>query len=218
MYSSVKDLENRLGLSNIATLTNDTGGSTTPDTAICQSLIAQGDAVIDGKLGQVYSIPLTTLLTGTVAATTTAMTGTGTKFLEELSLNDAIIGTDGQIGTVIGIASDIAATLAAAPSPAWSGMTVSVIPALVHQISITLACFFAFQRRPSEVQTPADWLTQYNRVMGVAGMKGLLDQLADEELRLDATTNVLSPEGQMNIDNAPPFIAFGDPTSKYNGY
>ena len=211
MYCSQTDLQNSLGLSNLIALSNDLANVDQSNVAninatVVNAKIAEADALIDAKLGQVYDVPLTTALTGTVVASSTAMVGTGTLFTTQLSVNDCILGTDGQNLVVIGITDDTHATLAGTPSPAWSGMTVKRIPALVHYISVTLSCFYLWQRRSTELDTPADWLTRYNRVMGVAGMKGILDQLADEELLLDNYTSVASSEvGLSNITSTPQF-------------
>ena len=155
---------------------------------------------------------------GTVAASSTTMNGTSTKFLTQLSVNDAILGTDGQLRIVLGITSDTVATLDSTPSPAWSGMVVSRIPALVHYISMTLAGFYLWQRRGTEGETPKDWITRYNQIVGSAQMKGTLDQLADEELLLDNYTSDISPEGSINTDNAQDAINFNDRTGSFGNF
>src|SRR5512135_2135544 len=111
MYSTILDLQNSLGLSNLVALSNDTANvdqslSASINSSVCVAKIAEGDALIDAKLAQRYDVPLTTALTGTVSATTTAMTGSGTRFLTELSVNDVILGTDGQSIVVLGITSN----------------------------------------------------------------------------------------------------------------
>lgn len=208
MYSNSLDLQNTLGLGTLIALSNDDPSASAPplsstniSTSVVTAKIAEGDALINAKLAQRYTVPLTTALTGTVSATTTAMTGTGTLFTTELAVNDVIVGTDGQSIVVVGITSNLAATLAVAPSTPWSGMTVSRIPALIHYCSITLAGFYLWQRRSTEVVMPADWLTRYNRVMGVAGMEGLLDALANGTLVLDNYTSVYSSESQISNTN-----------------
>lgn len=58
--------------------------------------------------------------TGTISATTTALTGSGTAFLSELYVG-AVIVSDGQTLAISAVASNTAATLQTAPAVALSG-------------------------------------------------------------------------------------------------
>lgn len=56
-YCTQQDLENRIGVSQLAQLTNDTAGSTTVDANVVAAMIERSDRLIDAKAGQVYSVP-----------------------------------------------------------------------------------------------------------------------------------------------------------------
>lgn len=77
-----------------------------------------------------YRIGLTSTViggTGTISATTTALTGSGTAFLSELYAG-AVIISDGQTLAIASVTSDTAATLQTAPTVALSGDSFSIAP------------------------------------------------------------------------------------------
>ena len=56
-YCTQTDLENRISPLTLAQLTNDTAGATSADASVLDSILALVDAQIDGKAGQVYTVP-----------------------------------------------------------------------------------------------------------------------------------------------------------------
>jgi phage gp36-like protein len=56
-YCSQSDLEARIGVLQLAQLTNDTAGATIADAVVVQALIEKSDREIDSKAGQVYTTP-----------------------------------------------------------------------------------------------------------------------------------------------------------------
>ena len=58
-YCTQNDLEQRIGIRQLAELTNDTAGATTADSVVVQAIIEKSDREIDGKAGQVYTTPFT---------------------------------------------------------------------------------------------------------------------------------------------------------------
>lgn len=57
-YCTQADLELRLPVLELAELTNDTANATAPNATIITALIEKADAYINGKIGQVYTTPL----------------------------------------------------------------------------------------------------------------------------------------------------------------
>jgi len=181
-YSTQTDLENRIGSANLARLTNDTSGATTSTTAVVNSLIQRADALINAKCSQVFDTPLQEVLSGTVSSSTTTLTGTSSAFTTELEIGDPLINlATGEIRIVASISSATSATTSVAFTTLASA-TLYRIPQIVFNISVDLACFFAMQRRFSEMEMPSDWKSVWDRIMGTPQMKGLLDQIADLEL------------------------------------
>ncbi len=58
-YCSQFDLENRITRLTLAQLTNDTASATTPSPTVLETILTNVDAIVNGKAGQVYTIPLT---------------------------------------------------------------------------------------------------------------------------------------------------------------
>ncbi len=56
-YCTVLDIQNSIGMEQLAELSNDTAGASLPDTIVVAALIEQADRIIDGKAGQVYTVP-----------------------------------------------------------------------------------------------------------------------------------------------------------------
>ena len=56
-YCSQTDLENRIGVLQLARLTNDAANPTEADPVVVAAIINKSDREIDGKAGQVYNVP-----------------------------------------------------------------------------------------------------------------------------------------------------------------
>ena len=59
LYCTQGDLENRIGMLQLAQLTNDAANPTTADTTIVTAIITKACTEIDSKAGQVYTVPFT---------------------------------------------------------------------------------------------------------------------------------------------------------------
>jgi hypothetical protein len=194
-YSTQTDLENRIGSSNLARITNDTAGATTSTTAVVNSLIQRADALINGKCKQVYDTPLQEVLSGTISSSGVTLTGTSTAFTTELEIGDPLINrATGEIRIIDSITSATSATTSVAFTTLASA-TLYRIPQIIHTISVDLACFSGMQRRFSEMEMPSDWKSVWDRIMGTPQMKGLLDQIAD--LEIDIGLSVTSDEASI---------------------
>lgn len=159
MYCSQTDIENLIGGPvRLAELANDTASSSSADAAVVAAIIAQGDAMIDAKIGQVYQTPVLVPVSGTVSSSSVTITGTGTTFSTQFKIGDRFWISLTKIFTVIGLTSDTALTLDIAPSPALSAATVYRVPAIVSQISKVYALFLCFARRPQQLEIPKAWL------------------------------------------------------------
>jgi hypothetical protein len=79
----------------------------------------------DQKSYRIGLSSVTTAGTGTISASTTALTGSGTAFLTELFAG-AVIISDGQTLAIASVTNDTGATLQTAPSPALSGDTFTI--------------------------------------------------------------------------------------------
>lgn len=186
-YCNQVHLENRIGVANLTQLTNDTSGTSTPTAAIVSSLIQRADAFINAKAKACYDLPLREVLTGTISSSSTTLTGTDTLFLTELSIGDPVENpSTGEIRIIASIASNTSATTVEAFT-ALSSATLYRIPQIIHSISVDLACFYAMQRRFSEMQLPEDWREIGRKIMGTPQMPGLLDQIASLELNIGLT-------------------------------
>lgn len=213
-YSTQTDLENRIGSKTLAQITNDTAGATTSTTAVVNSLIQQADAVINGKLSRSYATPVEEVLSGTVSSSGTALTGTSSAFTTELSIGDPVHNrATGEIQEIASITSATAATTSTAFTTPLSTSTLYRIPQLIHSISVDLACFYGMQRRFSNMEMPADWVRVYDRIMGTPQMKGLLDQIADQEIDISISVSsessaIVSPTAliDFNDEDKPEYI------------
>lgn len=207
MYSTQTDIENRIGLANLAQLTNDTAGSSTSSAAIVTTLIERADAMINAKAKTCYDIPLREVLDGTVASSGTTLTGTGTDWLTSLSIGDPLLNAaTGEIRLVASIASNTSATTVSAFTT-LSGATLYRIPQIIHSISVDLACYYAMQRRFSEMELPEDWREIGRKILGTPQMPGLLDQIASLELNIgldvaSAQAAIVSPTKLIDFTDA----------------
>lgn len=60
-YCSQTDVERRISTLTLAQLTSDTANSTTPNATIVDAILGRVDALIDARVGQVYTVPFTTV-------------------------------------------------------------------------------------------------------------------------------------------------------------
>lgn len=182
-YSTQTDLENRIGVANLAQLTNDTAGTTTPSAAIVATLIQRADALINTKCKNIYDIPLTEVIDGTVSSASTTLTGTGTAFTD-LSVGDPLLNlATGEIRIIASIAFDTSATTVTAFTTLASA-TLYRIPQIIFTTSVDLACYYAMQRRFSEMELPEGWREIGRKIFGTPQMKGLLDQIGSLEMSI----------------------------------
>ena len=206
-YCNQVHLENRIGVANLAQLTNDTSGTSSPTAAIVTGLIQRADAMINAKAKSIYTIPLNKVLTGTISSSTTTLTGTGTVFTTELTIGDPLVNrATGEIRVIDSIASDTSATTVSAFTT-LSSATLYLIPQIIHSISVDLACYYAMQRRFSEMELPEDWREIGRKILGTPQMNGLLDQIASLELSigldiLNAQSAIVAPTKLIDFTDA----------------
>ena len=213
-YSKQSDLEALVGTLTLAQLTNDTANASTTDTTVLGNLIAQADIAIDSKAGQVYQIPLLYTQPGTVSSSGTTVTGVGTSFTQigsglGFSVNDIIVGSDGQQFRVTAVASNTSLTVDTAPSGAWSNVTIQRIPGEISLISRNLTAFMCFARRFSVTEIPKDWVTIKQQ------MDQFLNDISNELRNINAI--VASSESDVVTQTDLPVVNFfGDSTDTNN--
>lgn len=81
----------------------------------------------------------------------------------------------------------------------------STVPVAVKNISIDLSCFYAMQRRPANFAMPKAW--EYVEL----NARKFLQQIADENIRMDGTTAVVSKEADVVAPTQT--VNFEDPES-----
>lgn len=58
-YCTQSDIEARIPRARLAELTNDIANSDAPDSGVLSALVSRAQTIIDGKAGQVYTVPFT---------------------------------------------------------------------------------------------------------------------------------------------------------------
>lgn len=211
-YSSQTDLENRIGTLNLAHLTNDTSGATSVNATVASALIQRADAVINGICSQVYTTPLEEVLSGTISSSSTTLTGVGTLFTSELQIGDPVKNrATGEQQIIASIASDTSATTVTAFTTPLSSATLYRVPQIIFSISVDLACFFAMQRRFSEMEMPSDWKSVWDRIMGTPQKPGQLEMISN--LQMDIGLDVSSSESDIVVPDANSNTSFTLPSN-----
>lgn len=202
MYCTQADLENRISAQKLADLCNETSGATSATATIVNSLINKADAFINGYAGQVYTTPLYTALTGTIASSGVTLTGTSTLFLTELVIGTPLLNlATGELRVVDSITSDTVATTAVAFTT-LSGATLRAIDRIIFDMSVDLSCYYALQRRFSVITMPDDW----KNVLKDA--RDLLEKISNLFIVINANRGVSSVEADMVTRTTDPLVDF----------
>ncbi len=251
-YCTQSDLEQRIGLSQLAALTNDiwqvaaptgatatktTGGSlsevayyyvitaisdkgetiqSSQVTDTCDasnhSIILAWSAVSTAKAYKIYrSLTTNSYVTPCLLTTTTAVTYTDTG---ALTLASGAPTSDSFLPNVSVITALILKADTKIDSLAGQVYTVpfATIPDIIKTISVDLACYFAFQRRPINIEMPKMWQTAYDYAMTQ------LEAISNMLLRLPDTATVASSESSIDTSNATDQVSFTDPNNLLSNY
>jgi len=241
-YSTQSDGEERIGLSQLASLTNDvwqvsaptgvtatktTGGSlseiayyyvvtaigekgetvqSSQVTATCDasnhSIVVAWTIVSAAKAYKIYrSITTNSYVTPCLLTTTTALTYTDTGALTLASgapVSDSFL-PNASVVTALILRAD-----AKIDSKAGQVYNVpfSPVPDLIKQLSISFWVYFAFQRRPTNVEIPKSIQSAYDEA------EKILEDISNQEANLPDTATIRSEEGSINTDNAQDAINF----------
>ena len=187
MYCIQTDLENRIGATQLAQLTDDTVDSVTPSASVCTFLIQRASAFIDSFVGQVYDTPYQVVLAGTISSSGVTLTGTSTTLETDLQIGDVLLNkATGERRTVASIASETSITTDTAFTTLASA-TLYRIPQSLKLICVDLACYYAYQRRADQFKMPEDWKDAEKNA------RAYLNLIAEQKIQLEDDADVENP-------------------------
>jgi phage gp36-like protein len=249
-YCTQTDLEQRIGLVNLAALTNDiwqvsapsspsatasSGGSLTADTtyyyvvtaysekgetvqssevnatttSVNKKITVSWTSVSGAKIYKVYRSTTTNSYTTPcflAQTTSTSYADSGSVTLTAgAPQSDAFSPNSGVITALIARADNCI--------EAYAGQVYTVpfptTPDIVKEISIDLACYYAFQRRPLNMEMPKEWEDIYKSAMDK------LEKISNMLLRLPATATIASAESNMQVSNTARIDFTNEDNSEY---
>lgn len=159
------------------------------------SVAVSWTAVSQAKAYKVYrSLTTDTYATPCLVAQTTAVTYTDTGAVSPLlagaPTEDAFLPNAAVVTDLIAEAD---ATIDSVVGRTYT-VPFTTVPTVIKNLSVDLACYLAFQRRPVNMGIPDSWKKMKDEVME------MLEKIADQSIRLPATATVASTSSEMNGD------------------
>lgn len=216
-YSTQADLEKRIGVTQLAELTNDnanlyvftvSGITTDPTAGAVYTNNGQTFTVVSASLTGVAGARL-----GTVTCTFTGVPASSGTLTKSSGTGDATIAFSASTAADAAVVTSLilrADTYIDEELSDIYTVPFSTIPDLIAQFSCDLACYYAMQRRPLQFEIPEDWDAIYERIIAhiqkFKSMEDVLDGVTPIGVASHSVLKVTDPD----TSSTDPIFGFND--------